>query len=304
MLGYSNVRVDTTISYGPSASSKYITTYFTKAFSVADASAVGSMLASVLYDDGFVVYLNGTEVARASMPGGTVTGSTLAFGHDSGAGYETFDWSSARGLLRDGSNVLAVEVHQVAASSSDLVFDLELVLGGGGGGGGATAGFPAGSAWRWYYAAASPTTSTTWSSPLYDDASWATGASPLGYGESYIATPLPFSNASTKPIAAYFRRTFQVGDPALVTRITGRMRYDDGVVVWINGVEAGRSFMPTGTFSHTTPGHDHEAVSYETFDWSARRSALVSGTNVIAVEVHQTGPASSDLVFDLELTVE
>ena len=84
----------------------------------------------------------------------------------------------------------------------------------------------------------------------------------------------------------------------------GRIRYDDGVVVWLNGNEVGRSFMPSGTFSHTTPGHDHEAVSYETFDWSSSRFDLVSGTNVIAVEVHQTGPASSDLVFDLELDIE
>jgi hypothetical protein len=64
------------------------------------------------------------------MPAGSVSGSTLAFSHEAGGGtgYSGFDVSGQRALLRDGLNVLAIEVHQADASSSDLVFDAELFV--------------------------------------------------------------------------------------------------------------------------------------------------------------------------------
>lgn len=103
-----------------------VTTYFRKHFT--REGAVDALEASVMYDDGFVAYLNGHEVGRAAMPSGTVGPTTLSSGHEA-AGYQTFDWSNGMPWLVEGTNVLAVEVHQNAASSSDLVFDLELELG-------------------------------------------------------------------------------------------------------------------------------------------------------------------------------
>ena len=84
-----------------------------------------------MVDDGVVVYLNGTEIGRADLPSGTISSTTLASGHEAGNQYQTFDWTSARSLLVSGSNTIAVEVHQASASSSDLVFDLALLLEGG-----------------------------------------------------------------------------------------------------------------------------------------------------------------------------
>jgi photosystem II stability/assembly factor-like uncharacterized protein len=81
-----------------------------------------------MYDDGFVAYLNGHEIARVAMPSGTITPTTLSSGHEA-AGYEHFDWSAAAmPWLVDGVNVLAVEVHQVATTSSDLVWDARVDL--------------------------------------------------------------------------------------------------------------------------------------------------------------------------------
>jgi len=78
-----------------------------------------------MYDDGFVVYLNGKEVARRSIAAGTVTYSTLASDNEAGA-YEAIDLHPWRSCLVEGTNVLAVEVHQSSPASADLVWDAEL----------------------------------------------------------------------------------------------------------------------------------------------------------------------------------
>jgi hypothetical protein len=129
-LGYGEDYLSTTVSYGPDAANKYITTYFRSSFTLDDPSAVAALTGELMYDDGAVIYLNGTEIGRVGMPSGAITSTTLATGHEAGNAYESVDWSAARSLLVAGSNTIAVEVHQSSASSSDLVFDLALYLSG------------------------------------------------------------------------------------------------------------------------------------------------------------------------------
>ncbi|MGE5692582.1 MAG: alkaline phosphatase D family protein [Candidatus Zixiibacteriota bacterium] len=113
--------------YGPDANNKYITTLFRHTFQLSsDPAQITQLTLSVNYDDGFVVYLNGTEIARRAMPGGAILHSTLASSHEAGA-YEVIDVSGFIGNLIQGTNVLAVEVHQTTANSTDLVWDGELV---------------------------------------------------------------------------------------------------------------------------------------------------------------------------------
>jgi hypothetical protein len=77
-LGYGDGDEATTVSYGPSSSAKFITTYFRRAFSVTNASAFTNLSLRVIRDDGVVVYLNNTEVFRSNMPTGAVNYLTLA----------------------------------------------------------------------------------------------------------------------------------------------------------------------------------------------------------------------------------
>ncbi|HKX61263.1 MAG TPA: hypothetical protein VJS65_05455, partial [Verrucomicrobiae bacterium] len=126
-LGYGDGDEATVVSHGPSSSSKYITTYFRRTFSVTDATGFTSLALRALRDDGVVVYLNGTEVFRDNLPTGTITYTSLATTAVGGAGESTFYLSSVSpGLLVEGSNVLAVELHQSSGNSSDISFDLEL----------------------------------------------------------------------------------------------------------------------------------------------------------------------------------
>jgi len=126
-LGYGGNGELTTISYGPDSANKYPCYYFRHTFNVADASQVGSLKLRLVRDDGAVVYLNGVEIVRSNMPGGTVYYDTLASnvvgGSDEIAWWE-FDVDPA-GLV-DGGNLLAVEIHQINYTSSDISMNLEL----------------------------------------------------------------------------------------------------------------------------------------------------------------------------------
>ena len=126
-LGYGDGDEATVVSFGPNASAKFITTYFRRAFTVANPSAFAAFTLRLLRDDGAVVYLNGTEVFRSNMPGGTITSTTLASAALGGVDETTFVTASVpASSLVAGTNVLAVEVHQANGTSTDVTFDLEL----------------------------------------------------------------------------------------------------------------------------------------------------------------------------------
>jgi hypothetical protein len=102
-------------------------TYYFRTRFVFDGSTNGLVLQiHPMVDDGAVFYLNGAEVFRLNMPEGPVDYNTPAA--QPGIGDATFAGPftiSATNLVR-GTNVLAVEVHQVSSSSSDIVFGAEL----------------------------------------------------------------------------------------------------------------------------------------------------------------------------------
>ena len=105
--------------------SGHITYYFRHTFSMENPAGVDSLRLYLKRDDGAVVYLNGTEVARDNLPEGEITSTTLADNAaDDGNSFHEFVLDST-GLVA-GENLLAVEVHQVSTTSSDLSFDLRL----------------------------------------------------------------------------------------------------------------------------------------------------------------------------------
>jgi fibronectin type 3 domain-containing protein len=126
-LGYGDGDEATVVGYGPDANNKYITTYFRRTINVTDAANFSSLTLNVLRDDGVVVYLNGTEVFRNAMPTGTIDSSTLASATAGGTDESAFYQAAVNPvLLVEGDNILAVEIHQAAVTSSDISFDLEL----------------------------------------------------------------------------------------------------------------------------------------------------------------------------------
>ncbi len=127
-LGYGDGDEATVVSFGPSANSRYTTTYFRRTFSLTDVASVTQLTVRLLRDDGGVVYLNGTEVFRSNMPAGAITPATFASGNATTADETTMFYSQNIDprLLVEGQNVIAVEIHQVNLTSSDVSFDLDL----------------------------------------------------------------------------------------------------------------------------------------------------------------------------------
>ena len=127
-LGYGGDGESTTVSFGPSSDSKYITTYFRHAFDVPEDTSLNSLTFRLQRDDGAVVWFDGVEAFRDNMPGGPISFSTLASGAIPNADEQAwFQREIAVSPLAAGSHVVAVEIHQGSANSSDLGFDLELL---------------------------------------------------------------------------------------------------------------------------------------------------------------------------------
>ena len=296
-LGYGEPYIETPVAFGPDAGNKHVTTYFRTTFG-RDAS-LRKLYLRVMYDDGFVFYINGHEGGRASMPSGAITPSTLASGHEANREYRTFDISAQiPDLIGPGqANTIVFEVHQASRSSSDLVFDAELI--GWFDRPAPDYGNPLNTVpdrWYWDFWDGGGNLGTAWRQPAFDVSAWKNGQAPIGYGEPYLRT-----EAAAGPITTYFRTGFW--HEGTLAGLTGRVMYDDGFVVYLNGQEIGRASMPAGPPTGATLALGHEASGYQTFDWSQAASLVVPGHNTVAVEVHQASSSSSDLVFDLELDV-
>lgn len=126
-LGYGESDQVTTIGYGTSTN-KYTTSYFRHSFTVTEADLNGNEYwLNLLRDDGAVVYLNGVEIIRDNIKPGVFNYKTLANSTTSAICEKTFfPFQIDKKNLKLGVNVIAVEVHQVDATSSDLSFNLEL----------------------------------------------------------------------------------------------------------------------------------------------------------------------------------
>ncbi|MBD0257750.1 MAG: alkaline phosphatase D family protein [Cytophagales bacterium] len=124
-LGYGDGDEATVLSGGP-ATNRYVTTYFRKSINLPDAAVFTGYALRVKRDDGVVVYVNGTEVWRNNLPAGPIAYNTYASAAagDDGAIFHTI--SLGREACKTGPNVVAVEIHQANATSSDVSFDLQL----------------------------------------------------------------------------------------------------------------------------------------------------------------------------------
>jgi hypothetical protein len=302
-LGYGDGDEATIVSYGPNSSSKYVTTYFRKTFNVPDISQIGTLTMQLKRDDGAIVYVNGREVVRSNMPAGTVTNTTFASTAIGAPAESTFyRFTVDKSALVNGTNVVAVEIHQGNRTSSDLSFDLELT---------STTPTPApaetllvntGAAWK--YLDTGGDQGTAWRSSAFNDTSWKNGRTQFGYGEGDETTVVSYGgNVNNRRVTTYFRSAFNVADPAQFSGLTVDLLRDDGAVIYLNGVEVLRSNMPSGTIGFNTLAASNIAAEAERtyYSYPIAASRLVSGRNVLAVELHQANVTSYDTSFDLRL---
>ncbi|MCA9169081.1 MAG: CotH kinase family protein, partial [Planctomycetales bacterium] len=152
---------------------------------------------------------------------------------------------------------------------------------------------------------------TSWTNPMFDDSQWTVGDTGLGFED----TPRNFTDllhTRVKPteIAAggtsiYTRIPFTVEDVSQLDNLTLRMKYDDGFVAYLNGVEVARSGTRTSgeqTFeSRATSRSNTLAVEFENFVLSEHLDKLQNGKNVLAIHVINASPTNNDLLLVPEL---
>ncbi len=156
---------------------------------------------------------------------------------------------------------------------------------------------------------------TAWRGTTFSDITWASGNAELGYGDPVgpdgQTTTVSYGPDSLhKYITTYFRKAFNVVNTANYSAISFDLLLDDGAVVYLNGVEVYRQNMPAGTILYSTlasfaagSGGTPAENAWTTIPSSpALLSALQTGRNVIAVEVHQNSITSSDISFNFRFT--
>lgn len=159
---------------------------------------------------------------------------------------------------------------------------------------------PAGSVWR--YLDNGSDQGTNWTQLAFNDSGWSSGPGQLGYGDGDEATIVGFGGVATnKFITTYFRRSFVIANAASFVDLTVRVLRDDGAAVYLNGTEVFRDNLPTNgpiLFNTRALSAVDDSNFYGT---NVNPGLLVNGTNLLAAEVHQSSPGSSDISFDLEL---
>ena len=99
--------------------------YLRKRFTINDLELIDNLWLDIDFDDGFVAYINGVEVARANMPAGTVDINSRPLTDREARIYQSgnplrFPVREFQSLLTGGENVLSIQLHNVSNSSSDL----------------------------------------------------------------------------------------------------------------------------------------------------------------------------------------
>lgn len=306
-----------TLAGCPGDETNYPTYYFRTKVNVNKASAVTAIKGSVSYDDAAIIYINGVKAAAFNEAGCDSNSSYSTNKANTTDIFEITD-STVLNALKNGENVVAVEVHNHYDKSSDIWFAMnELSF--------ATDTVLLDGSAQWTYlddntdpagdSSATGYNRTSWTAEGFKTDGWKTAAGPFGskrgaaeLESGYTAnTVLEGCNGSDNTPAYFFRTTFNISNLDRYTKLIGSLEYDDGVIVYINGQRVAAfddnacddsgTPLNEGFYANLQYGGSNAAtpktVSFELLDLNI----LHPGTNTIAVELHNGRKTSSDVWF-------
>lgn len=325
-IGYGHSTLGTTLT---ASGTKPLASFYRKDVTVADASKVESVTLTARADDGVILYVNGTEVGRKNMAAGADGPYTYASAAPNAttAVNDPLVVTVPGNLFRTGENVIAASVHSNYRSTPSHSFELKAVTTFGTqpaaaapapepapepvpapepapapapAPAGTEVVLPAGSVWSYSFTNAE--TPADWLQPAFDSTTWATGATPIGWGHATLGTTLDTSQ-SPRPITSYYRTSVNL--PTIdFASLKFTTRADDGIVVYVNGVEVMRqnidaSIVTPTTYANSAPNAATAVANPFVADIPA--SAFTQGVNVVAVEVHSNYRTTSSHSFDMSI---
>lgn len=145
----------------------------------------------------------------------------------------------------------------------------------------------------WQYLVPRGQPDISWKSASFDASEWSTGNSGIGYGDDDDATVI------SATLSVYMRHEFEIQALDEIADLLLDMDFDDGFVAYLNGTEIARSLVSgeVPAFDQRADGF-HEAKLYTGVDpdrFEIDHELLVTGTNILAVEVHNENLSSSDM---------
>jgi hypothetical protein len=165
---------------------------------------------------------------------------------------------------------------------------------------------------NWRYLDNGTEQGAAWRAPGFDDSSWSNGVARLGFGTDalpVVTTIRRFVQTNgvdtTRQVTNYyFRRSFVITNLAAFETVQFRYQRDDACVVYLNGVQLFTNNMglppyTANTFSSSTISGATALNTYWTNTVPATN--FLTGTNWLAVEVHQASATSSDIAWNLEV---
>jgi len=163
-----------------------------------------------------------------------------------------------------------------------------------------------GDQWKYFKGTREPSSAqgSPWRQVFYNDSSWLSGNTPIGYGETFIVTNLSDMRGGYSTL--YFRKKFEVTDLDAIGNLVLEAMYDDGINIWINGVHIASGNTPSAELPFdATVSNRSENHGFTAFPLADPGNYLVSGTNVISAQVINSYLSnSSDCFFDIRLSIE
>jgi hypothetical protein len=159
--------------------------------------------------------------------------------------------------------------------------------------------------WRWRPGTNEASTPIeAWRGVGFNDADFVTAPAPFWFGDFYPGGT-EITNMQNNYFCIFLRKTFVITNAAEIAGLRLGALVDDGFVAWINGAEVQRVNMADPPGSPVTVAtlaqNAAEPVPFLTYTLTNPAAYLVTGTNVIAVQVFQSSTNSSDLGFDASL---
>jgi hypothetical protein len=147
--------------------------------------------------------------------------------------------------------------------------------------------------------------SLAWTQPDFDDTGWTAGLSGIGFEsvggdlEPGVTTDIRNGMLSVNA-SCYMRFEFDFDNRENINSLMLGMKYDDGFIAYLNGVEVARDRAPdeaTWNSSATGARNDGLAIgSFVQFDLTANADAVINGRNVLAIHGMNANVGSNDFL--------
>ncbi len=158
-----------------------------------------------------------------------------------------------------------------------------------------------------------------WRQLAFDDSAWLTGVAPFHYGSGATCAPADetvttgvtncaiggtiLSDMRSNYTCIFIRQPFMVENTNAILTLTLGTYMDDGLVVWINGVEMPRqNALLSGELSHTNVARTQQEGVKRSVNLNSFIYALQNGTNVLAIQAFNFHMTNDDFRVDAELT--